>query len=344
MNSSRHQAAGRRPGQADAGGPGTSGEREVPAEVAMPTEQGRQRRRGGWRVASARRVRIAAVALLAFGAAVSAGCEPGDDGDNCWRPDTTPPAVPCGLWSMTGDREVRVMWIANSENDLDGYRIYRSTEPSGYFPRIATLHRGATSFTDRDVHNGVTYYYSMSAFDYAGNESDLVGKTIHDTPRPEGGGLRLDNARLDPRLAGYDFSADRVVGGEDIDADIYYWHSPEEGAWMVATDRSADDYTEIQDAGYFELDDVDWAPDGGWAPAGEVPLVEGHCYIVWTWDNHFAKFRVASVTADRAVIDWAYQVDEGNPELIRAGSAVPPRPALTGPRAHRIGLPGRIAS
>jgi hypothetical protein len=244
---------------------------------------------------------------------------------------------------MTGDREIRVMWFANAESDLDGYRVYRSTEPTGYFPRVATVGRRATSFSDRDVRNGVTYYYSISSFDDSGNESELAVNTVHDTPRPEGGGLSLDNAGIDPRRAGYDFSANRVVSGEELAADIYYWHSPEEGAWMVATERSVDDYTDIQDAGYLALDDVDWAPEEGWAPGGDVPLIEGHSYIVWTWDNHFAKFRVASVTADRVVIDWAYQVDEGNPELLRPGSAAPPRPALHGPRAHRAGSPGRIA-
>jgi hypothetical protein len=295
----------------------------------------------GW----ARRV---AVPLLILGALAAVGCEPdpyGDrHGDGYGRPDTQAPSVPRGLWSMTGDREVLVMWISNCETDLDGYRVYRNTEPTGYFPRVAQVSRRATSFTDREVQNGVTYYYAISAFDDSGNESELTAMTIHDTPRPEGDGLRLGNARVDTREAGYDFSADRVIAGDDANADIYYWQSPEEGAWMVATQRTDEDYSDIQDAGYLALDDVDWAPEGGWAPAGEVPLVEGHSYIVWTWDNHYAKFRVASVTADGVVIDWAYQVDVGNPELVRPGMAAPPRPALTMARAHRFGLRGRIGS
>jgi hypothetical protein len=322
MRANRLQAAGRGPGQALAGGAGT------PKRGLIPVG----------------RKRLVAMALLVLGAVALVGCEPCDQGGDRWRPDTQAPSVPRGLWSMTGDREIRVMWIANTESDLDGYRVYRSTEPTGYFPRVATVGRREVSFTDREVRNGVTYYYAISSFDDAGNESELTPMTVHDTPRPEGGGLRLDNARLDPRLAGYDFSADRVVSSEATEADIYYWHSPEEGAWMIATERSTDDYTDIQDAGYLALDDVDWAPEEGWAPDGEVPLTEGHCYIVWTWDNHFAKFRVASVTADRVVIDWAYQLDEGNPELLCPGSAAPPRPALHGARAHRVGLPGRIAS
>ena len=279
-----------------------------------------------------------------LGTLAAVGCEPYCDARDRWRPDTQAPSTPRGFWSMTGDREILVMWIANTESDLDGYRVYRSTEPTGYFPRIAAVSARATSFTDREVRNGVTYYYAISSFDEAGNESELTASTVHDTPRPEGGGLRLDNARVDPRLAGYDFSADRVVSGEEKEADIYYWHSPEKGAWMIAIERSADAYSDIQDAGYLALDDVDWAPEEGWAPGGEAPLTEGHSYIVWTWDDHFAKFRVASITADRVVIDWAYQVDEGNPELIRPGSVVPPRFAHQGTRVHRVGLPARTAS
>lgn len=326
MKTSRKTAAEHGPRRSQAVGLGTRMRGRGPNLVSTP-----------W-------ARAAAVMLLVVGAVISGGCEPRDDGDSCWRPDTQPPASPCGLWSMTGDREVRLMWLANTDRDLDGYRIYRSTEPTGYFPRVATVGRRATSFSDREVQNGVTYYYAIAAFDEAGNESELTGRTVYDTPRPEGGGLRLDNARVASLQAGYDFSADRVVGGEEPEADIYYWHSPEEGAWMVATERSADDYTDIQDAGYLALEDVDWAPEEGWATAGEVPLIEGHSYVVWTWDNHFAKFRVASVTGDRVVIDWAYQVDEGNPELIRPTAAAPARPTLEGARAHRVGLPGRILS
>ena len=66
------------------------------------------------------------------------------------------------------------------------------------------------------------------------------------------------------------------------------------------------------------LDELDWAPEGGWSleTADVVTLYEGHGYLVWTWENHFAKFRVVEIGDDYVVIDWAYQIDEGNPELI----------------------------
>jgi len=277
-----------------------------------------------------------------------AGCDPHHDCDDCdddWgQPDTRAPQAPQGLWSITGDEEVLLLWQANSEWDLDGYRIYRNDEPTGYFERIASVGRGTRSYTDHDVTNGRTYWYAISAFDEARNEGEL-SRSVFDTPRPEGSGLRLANSRVQPRNSGYDFSEYDLVDWDDEDADIYYWHSEEEGAWMVATERSASEYCDIQDAGFVPLEDVDWAPEEGWAPRGEVPLIEGHSYLVWTWDNHYAKFRVASVTPERVIVEWAYQTDEGNPELLLPlRREVPARNPLGGLREHRAGPERRIGS
>lgn len=277
---------------------------------------------------------LAVLVLIAFGC----GC----DDDCCVNCEVyPPPAAPRGLWSITGDRQVELYWYPNAEHYLDGYRIYRSTEPTGYFPRIATVSRHATSYVDRDVRNGVTYYYAIAAFDRYNNEGDLSPQTIFDTPRPAGTGLTLTNSRVWPERSGYDFSERIRVDYRDIEADVYFWHSDDAGPWMIATERSSSVYTDIQSAGYGPLDSVDWAPVDGWSPYGEVPLIQGHCYIVWTWDNHFAKFRVVSVSSTEVVIDWAYQIDRGNPELLHPDPAAPrpaAKPELDGTHRHQKGM------
>lgn len=291
----------------------------------------------------ARWLSMAGLSLLLL----STGChdwEDGDDGGPGYHPDAFAPAAPRGVNSITGDYEVEITWLANTEGDLDGYRVYRNDDPDGYFNRIATLGRSRTSFVDRDVTNGETYYYAVAAFDHAGNESDLSYDLVFDTPRPEGRGLRLTSSTADPRDAGYDFSARRVVDLQDLEADIYYWYSEDEGPWLVATERSNDLFTDIQDAGFGSLDSVGWAPEGGWAPSGDVPLIEGHVYVVWTWDDHYAKVRVVSVSANSVVLDWAYQVDRGNPELRvppSSGSGIASKLSGGGLREHRVGQEAR---
>ena len=286
------------------------------------------------------------LSLAVFGA----GCHDWDDDcgdcDPGYQPDVYAPAAPRGVTSITGDRQVEILWFDNTESDLDGYRVYRNDEPDGYFTRIATLGRSRTSYVDTDVANGETYYYAVAAYDRAGNESDLSYDLVFDTPRPEGRGLRITNSVTDGRDSGYDFSARRIVNVLDQDADIYYWHTDDDGPWLVATERSNDVFTDIQDAGYGSLDSVGWAPDGGWAPTGDVPLIEGHVYVVWTWDDHYAKVRVVSISPNSVVLDWAYQTDRSNPELrvpglSNDGDEASIKAAGGGQRAHRVGQKAR---
>jgi hypothetical protein len=279
--------------------------------------------------------RIWLPALLA-GIALCAGCY---DQEGGWsRSDWVPPEVPRGLASVTGDEAVTLHWLANTESDLAGYRIYRSTEPRGDYHRIGVVGPETEQYVDRRVENGVTYDYAISAFDWGGNESELSRESVYDTPRPAGRDLVLSNGHVDPQDAGYDFSAYRLVELHDPEADIYYWQTDETGAWMVATERTPDAYTDIQDAGFLPLDAVDFAPTQGWSSTGEVLLTVGHSYVVWTWDNHFAKFRVVEIGPGQVVLDWAYQIDRGNREL--SASVPPARTHVPGGglRIHRAGM------
>jgi hypothetical protein len=192
-------------------------------------------------------------------------------------------------------------------------------------------------YLDTQVSNGITYFYAVAARDWHGRESDLSYETVHDTPRPAGRITVYD----EDALAGVDFSGfyqHMVIPWDDPYADMYLFWDGDRYA-MQSTDVLYDDEvygTDLQSAGWVEsLDELDWAPEGGWTldEADAVRLYEGHGYLVWTWDNHFAKFRVRELGEDYVVLDWAYQVDTGNPELILIGetgeraSGKAPRPA-----------------
>ena len=251
--------------------------------------------------------RVLFAALLAVLAA--AGCN--DHNNPSAVRDVTPPAGPRGVYSVTGDTEVQLNWLANTEPDVAGYRIYESPCASGPgcpYDRIGTT--GATSFVVSQLTNGVTRYYAVAAFDQAGNESELSFNTVFDTPRPEGFGLSLTNYLVDPAHAGYDFSAYAVRAFDATRTDIYFGvQDTTRMVFALFTD------TDIQDAGYASsLDAVDFAPTAGWSPAGKVEAVIGHCYVVRIVD-HYAKFRVTAVSGTQVTVDWAYQIDPGNREL-----------------------------
>jgi hypothetical protein len=248
---------------------------------------------------------IALVGLLAV-----MGCS-----DNTTNTVVAPPvdAVPYvvdGVYSVTGDLQVTVYWRPNQESDINHYNVYRNFAQTGTFTLVGSA--PGTSFIDGNVVNGTTYYYAVTAVDNAGQESpQLSYENVFDTPRPEGFNVSLTNSGTAPLTSGWDFSAALVRSSPPSLADIYYDTSG--GVFLVLAAPGVD----IQDAGYVPLVDVDFAPPAGWSPDRSVEAIVGHSYLVFTADNHYAKFEVTAATANGMTMDWAYQIAPGNPELAR---------------------------
>ncbi len=232
--------------------------------------------------------------------------------------DVTPPAAPRGVYTVTGDGEVMIHWLANTEPDVAGYRLYEAPCASGSgcpYDRIGAT--TGTSFRVTGLTNGATRYFAVAAFDRVGNESALSAETLFDTPRPEGFGRVLNNYLDSAGGSGYDFSAYAARDWDDPATDMFFGYNGTVYEMFVP-----DFQTDIQDAGYASsLDAVDFAPTAGWSPTGTVELIVGHCYMVWTRDDHYAKFRLTDIRPPspgvpaRVTFDWAYQVDPGNREL-----------------------------
>jgi hypothetical protein len=89
-----------------------------------------------------------------------------------WVADKVPPGTPRGLTASAEDsRKVRIRWSANSETDLAGYTVYRSSEAGGSFTPVSGL-VNATQFVDSSIpSDAATVWYEITATDQAGNES-----------------------------------------------------------------------------------------------------------------------------------------------------------------------------
>ena len=66
---------------------------------------------------------------------------------------------------------VTLTWNANKESDLAGYRVYRATSSGTYGAPIATIQGNTTSYVATGLQLGTTYFFVVTAFDIAGNES-----------------------------------------------------------------------------------------------------------------------------------------------------------------------------
>ena len=65
-------------------------------------------------------------------------------------------------------------WTANGEPDLAGYKIYIGTASGTYdAPGSAFVTGKVTSYTVSNLPKSQTYFFAISAYDSAGNESAL---------------------------------------------------------------------------------------------------------------------------------------------------------------------------
>jgi hypothetical protein len=83
--------------------------------------------------------------------------------------DEFPPAAPAGLTATPSPASVELSWDANTEPDLAGYRVYRSTA-GGAFEKVGDVNE-IPAYSDHAVERGKTYRYMVTALDKAGNES-----------------------------------------------------------------------------------------------------------------------------------------------------------------------------
>jgi len=258
-----------------------------------------------------------ALAACALAVMMFAGCDSHDDVVVAPPQDTVPPAAPQALYSVTGDGKVTLHWVKNTEPDLAGYRVYVAPAYPGPYNPITTT--GATTFVVNGLTNGTTSFFAVAAYDAVGNESDLSVENIYDTPRPAGSNVTLAPQSAEPDAAsGFDFAAHTPRLSGDPATDVYFLVS---GGTRLMVAKDA--VTDIQDAGFRVLDDLDWAPDEGWSPTGTAELAVGHSYYVWTRTNHYAKFEVVALSDTQVKFNWAYQIDAGNPQLLRTHPRAP---------------------
>jgi hypothetical protein len=98
--------------------------------------------------------------------------------------DIFPPAVPAGLQAVAsgpGQKTfIDLVWSPVSDIDLEGYNVYRR-ENGGDAVRVNSEPVKTPAYRDANVMSGKRYFYSVSAVDIRGNESERseeAGETI----------------------------------------------------------------------------------------------------------------------------------------------------------------------
>lgn len=238
--------------------------------------------------------------------------------DNLTYFDNTPPAPPKNVTTYVGDNLVEINWENNKENDIAGYNVYFAYSYWGEYELIGNTRQNY--YVDYEAQNGVLYYYAVAAYDFDGNESELSYDMVYGVARPEGMNQAIFDYVYYPNISGYDFSEYKVVPFDAYEsnssADFFFENY--NGVFYL----NVWDDTDIQDMGFTSsFYDITYAPLNGWVPLIDgdnvkyTEAIVGHTYVIWTWDNHYSKVRIKSITNERLVFDWAYQLLEGEQQL-----------------------------
>ena len=97
--------------------------------------------------------------------------------------DTFPPKTPEGITIAASPNNISLFFAANSEKDIAGYKIFRSTDQSKSLDQWETLTETVittNTFQDKTVNSGTKYFYFIIAIDKFGNSSEpsqIVGET-----------------------------------------------------------------------------------------------------------------------------------------------------------------------
>jgi len=101
----------------------------------------------------------------------------------------------CGVANAASD--VHIIWTANTEADLDGYKVYAGGVSGVYegFGDVGNI----TTYTMHDVPDNKALFIAVTAYDISGNESGYSNEVVYlrDTLPPMSAiGLQIDSITI----------------------------------------------------------------------------------------------------------------------------------------------------
>lgn len=245
------------------------------------------------------------------------------------------------VYSTSLNGAIALAWTDNPfETDPQGFRNYRVFSTPYNLDTGLCLDTGwalegttvSPEFIVGVLPNGQPRCFGVSAVSIEGFES-LWSPIIHDTPRPDAFNVAISATQSNATTSGFRFWRDQngdnqvqgpelglIVPGGSVDADFSIERDAGGQLWLTPV------RAQVQVAVYGQVGDltsIDYAPEGGYSHA-PVQLQPGYGYVVQisgATDGflRFGAIRASHVGRDFAIVDWSYQTDPGNPQLLRAG-------------------------
>jgi hypothetical protein len=241
---------------------------------------------------------------------------------------------PATLSGISLDGAVALFWsdlpATGNPGEFSNYRVYSASFDldAGLCGTDWALEGTTVSpeFVAGVLPNGVPRCFAVSSQHVLGYES-LWSPIDDDTPRHDARNILLYTQAANGPQSGFSFWKDLDTDGT-VDANELGIVGPASGYDLLLIDQLGDPTFTVagnvglrtyQDAPIGDLTDIDFAPLGGYAGTPLIAL-PGWGYVVEIDRGgpfpSYGAIRVTHVGADFVILDWSYQSDPGNPELI----------------------------
>lgn len=255
------------------------------------------------------------------------------------------PEIPTFLNSTSLDGAIALIWSDNSytsdPGNFQNYRVYSTTfdidaEPAtcGSTWRLEGT-TVANEFLVGALSNGVPRCYSVTAVSVDGFESDR-SPVRGDTPRPDARNVALTTVQADPLNSGFRFWEDSngdgavqagelgiVRSGNATSIDFFVDEDPSGDIFLQPVRLGVGVEYYDENAPVEDLTTIDLAADRQYRTSG-IAAVPGFGYVFEMREGdgipRYGALRVTHVGQTFIILDWAFQTDPGNPELLVSGT------------------------
>ena len=248
---------------------------------------------------------------------------------------------PATLTTTSLNGAIALTWSDNPfTSDPEGFSVYR-VYSTGYDLDANLCDETwslegttvAPEFISGALTNGVPRCFAVSAISIEGFES-LWSPVRFDTPRPDARNVVLFARQSQDAGSGFRFWLDGNGNGHVESTELGVTLAGSSAAADFTVERGADDSLSLTPARagigvvfyangpIADLTSIDVAPDVAFSQTG-LKARPGWGYVFETdGGDGFARFgavRVTHVGEQFLILDWSFQTDPGNPELIKAG-------------------------
>lgn len=245
---------------------------------------------------------------------------------------------PASLTSVSLDGRIHLEWSDNpyqqEPNGFLTYRVYSTAyDLDNNVCGASWSLEGTTvapTFLVGALTNGVPRCFGVTAVSIEGFES-LWSPLRYDTPRPEARNIVLMTGDVDPTRTGFRFFLD--ANGDGVAGPLELGLVSSASATMdfiVTKDVAGTIFLTPQRTGVTlrqygagpiaDLTAIDIAPVGGYSRTALTAVPRnGYVFQIDEGDGfyRYGAVRVTAIGPGYVILDWAYQTDRGNPELIR---------------------------